>query len=133
MINRWRILMIHLLKKMKIKRKKLNLILNHSGLSIQFILPKIVNQRFFHIIKEIMHGTKSNIKTLLRNRGKLLLQVECHLQELMHKRKINQSTQLRIVNQKFFLITSVIMPGIPNNTKTLLKNHGKLQLQLVCH
>jgi hypothetical protein len=122
-------LMIHLLK----KRKKLILILNHSGLSIQFILLKIVNQRFFHIIKEIMHGTQNNIKTLLRNRGKLQLQVECHLQELMLNRKKPQSTQLKTVNQKYFHITSVITPGILNNTKTLLRNHGKLQRQLVCH
>ena len=129
MINRWMTLMIHLLK----KRKKLILILNHSGLSIQFTPQKIVNQRFFHIIKEITPGILNNTKILLRNHGKLLRQLVCHLLELMHNRKINQSTQLKIVNQKFFHIINVIMHGILNNTKTLLRNLGKLQLLLECH
>jgi hypothetical protein len=78
MRNQWMTHMNLLHKRVKNRRMMQIQKLNHFGLSIQFIQLRIVNRRFFHIIKETMHGTKSNTITLLRNRGMLPHQMVCH-------------------------------------------------------
>ena len=108
-------------------------ILMLSGLLIQFIQLRTALLRFSHTISAITPGTRSNIKTHLRNRGKHPPQLVCHyLAPTLNIPRI-QSIQLKIVPLKSFHITKEITLGTPSNTKTLLRSLGSLQHPLVCH
>ena len=100
---------------------------------LQFIQLRIANRKFFHITNVTMPGTRSNIITPLRNRGRLQRQMACHSPELTLSWPRIQFTQPKTVNLKSFLITNVIMPGTPSNTITLLRNRGRHRHQMACH
>jgi hypothetical protein len=85
---------------------------------------KIVPLRFFHTIRETMHGIMSNgeIQALMRRLGMSLLQMEWTSKTLTVSCIImeDQFIHLKIAPLKFFHMTKKIMPGTMSNGSILL-------------
>jgi hypothetical protein len=102
-------------------------------LQTQSIQLRIVTLKFCHTTKEITLLMVNNTLIHQRRLGMSLLQMACHLLELMLKEMPDQSTPPRIVTLKFSPITREITLSTANNTLIHQRRLGTSPLLMVCH